>query len=141
LLPSLPYQAPKFPSFAELVEQDRNQHNSRGTKREGLFSALVNDPRVLWLDLLDSPEKYEDGVSDLIQDLVSGQKRVEELNQEEASLLDRAVLDFSRPTPPRAPPPPVKVPQLKPRDHEPDTVEEQRTELPPEMANAYWWLK
>lgn len=141
LQPLLPLQAPRFPTFAELVEQDRMSSTSQPSKREGLFSALISDPRVLLADLLDSPDKYEPGLADLVQDLVSGQKNLQSLTPMESELLDRSVIDFTRPkiTKPAELPRPV-VPKRAP-EPEADTLEAAETPLPPGMADAYWWLR
>jgi len=141
LVPLRPLQAPRFPSFAELVEIDR-AGSVKPTKREGLFSALLTDPKILLLDLLDDPDKYEEGVSALVQDLVSGQKKLESLSGHEMDLLDRSVLDFSAPKRNKPAPAHVKVPEHKaaPKDEQ-DIHDSPDIALPPEMANAYWWLK
>jgi len=145
LVPLLPLQAPKFPSFAELVDQDLLQQQKNGLpKTEGLFSAMLGDPRLLLLDLLDAPEKYEEGVSSLVQELVSGQKNLQSLDVHEQALLDRAVLDFTRPKQikPVEPPAKPRVPKHS-QEEEAGTLEHayEDTPLPPGMADAYWWLK
>jgi cell division septation protein DedD len=47
-------------------------------------------------DLLRSPEKYEPGVAELLQELVSGHKSLSSLADSEMAVLDRATLDFNR---------------------------------------------
>lgn len=52
----------------------------------------------MFQDMLRDPAKYEDGVSDLLVELVSGQKKLPDLSPEETALLDRATIDLSRPS-------------------------------------------
>lgn len=47
-------------------------------------------------DLLRDPKKYEEGVSELLQELVGGRKTLESLSAEEMTVLDRATLDLNR---------------------------------------------
>lgn len=47
-------------------------------------------------DLLRDPSKYETGVSELLQELMSGSKTLETLSPMEQTLLDNATLDFNR---------------------------------------------
>lgn len=136
-MPQLP--APKFPSFSELVGAIESAPPE--TKRSGLFLDLVGDPQVLYQDLLEDPNRYEEGVSNLLQDLTSGQRSIDELSKTEMHLLDRAVLDFNQPKRPRPEPKLAPVPKTKKsRVKLPD-------EKPPKVIGAprdmepYWWLK
>lgn len=75
----------------------------------GLFESLVGDPIVLFSGVLDNPDTYEDGVSELLQELVYKKRPVAELSLEERALLDRAAIDFASAKRPRPPP------RVKPR--------------------------
>lgn len=89
--------APRFPSFAELVELDREQQATpRSTKQEGLFLNLLRDPRILYAALLDAPDAYEEGVAELLLELITGQKTNSSLTEEQLNLLDRATLEFNQ---------------------------------------------
>jgi hypothetical protein len=127
----------------ELVEQDKNPPVVSSTKREGLFSALLGDPEILLHDLLSDPSKYEEGVSNLVQDLASGQRSINDLEPHEMELLDRATIDFSQPRRSRQEPKPAPPPAPKIEPPEFDELVEigEPMKLPPKLANAYWWLK
>lgn len=47
-------------------------------------------------DLLRDPSKYEEGVSELLQELVGGRRTLESLSAEEMQVLDRATIDLNR---------------------------------------------
>lgn len=63
----------------------------------GLFETLLGDPLVLYQEVLEDPNRFEDGVVELVQQLVSGATSLDALTSMEKDLLDRAVLDWSRP--------------------------------------------
>ncbi len=58
---------------------------------------MIRDPRVLLYNLLDSPDSYESGVAELLQQLISKTRTLESLTKSEQELLDRAVIDFTAP--------------------------------------------
>jgi len=92
----------------------------RPERQSGLFTALLGDPKVLYYEILEDPERFEDGVSDLVQQLVAGARTLESLTRDEHNLLDRATLDWSTPrhrTPGSAEPRPIS------RDSVPPAVE------------------
>jgi hypothetical protein len=104
------------PSIGELATVDPG-------RKTGLFGSLINDPRVMFYALLDRPESFEPGVSELLQKLISGKTKNDELTREELSLLDRAVIDFVYEKRPQA-----KVEE--PVDHEdPDALKAASGEL------------
>jgi hypothetical protein len=90
-------------------------------------------------DLLSNPEKYEDGVAELVQELHSGAKSLDQLSEPEKDLLDRATIDFNspnrRPEPllPKSPPPAPPKAAKKKVKYTPGT---DVNDLEP-----YWWLK
>ncbi len=87
--PEAPLPPSMSPSVIEPVEPSRPGRN------RGLFESLIADPRVLFHGLLETPESYESGVSELLQNLVSGRRNREELTQQERELLDRATVEFA----------------------------------------------
>ncbi len=90
---AMPPEAPKPPSILALELAPATPLQPASGR--GLFESLVADPRVLFHGLLESPESYESGVSELLQNLVSGRKKREELTPEESLLLDRATVEFA----------------------------------------------
>lgn len=102
--------------------------------------ALLGDPKVLMQDVLSDPDKYEEEVFSLTQDLASGRRAMSDLKEHEMQLLDRATIDFTQPrrikqeARPEPPPP-------KPKELKADEEDGEPAALPPEMASAYWWLK
>jgi hypothetical protein len=106
---------------------------------------------VMFQDLLRSPEKYEDGVSDLLTSLVAGSRSLKSLSSEEKALLDRAVGDLSRPSLPRPSDSPKKsseTTEQKPSSEDSAlktkeaSLEEQIPAdlLPDEAAVPFWFL-
>lgn len=144
LPPSLLLLAPTFPTFTALATvADRPPD----VGRKGLFLELVGDPRILLQDLLDSPAKYEEGVSSLLQDLVSGRRKFESLLQSESEQLDRATIDFTHPERRQevaAPPKVINHPVEHDGSYE---TEEGDSRYPspqvPELngLEPYWWLR
>lgn len=151
-LPTLPVAA--FPTVAELVEQEL----SSPTKAvdDGLFSQLVQDPLVLYREYLDDPERFDESLALLLQQLVSNQKKLEELTAEERDMLNRATAELAQYAPKPKPPPQQPQRASAPSD---DFYEEE-TELPwnnqpggPELpqlespmgalteAPSFWWKK
>jgi len=138
LMPLPGLAAPRFPSFSELVGATVSE---KPTKRSGLFLDMLGDPQVLYQDLLEDPSKYEEGVSRLLQELISGQQQLSELNDQEMGLLDRAVLDFNQPArklearPAPAPKPPAKAKRPEPREKPPKAIGA------PSGVDPYWWVQ
>jgi hypothetical protein len=110
---------------------------SPGARSSGLFNGLVKDPNLLLSDYLKSPEKYEQGVYELLLDLTGGRRKFQDLRPEEQNLLDRSVLDFSAPARKPEPPPPPAVKQSplvrEIEYHEPEAIPHPSGEIP------YWW--
>lgn len=101
----------------------------------------MGDPGVLYQDLLENPSKYEDAVLPLVQSLVTEQRALHELSDEEMRSLDRATLDFSQPARQTAPPEPVAPPA--PRRGESDVVYQDpdvKSPFPDGKPDAFWWL-
>jgi hypothetical protein len=113
-----------------------------GQRDEGLFSALIGNPNVLLSDLMENPNKYEDGVYNLLLDLSSNQKDPKSLSPTDQDLLNRATLDYNAPN--RRPPAPVPKPpepkKVSPKAREIEYHEPVRSPFPGK-APPYWWLK
>lgn len=105
---------------------------------------LVGEPLVLLQDLLDSPAKYEEGVSTLLQDLASGRRKLASLTKEEAELLDRATIDYTRKAPRQevAPAPKLASAQEESGDSEDEYPMRYPGSEDPELEGLepYWWL-
>jgi hypothetical protein len=125
---------------------------SKHVRGRGLFESLIADPRVLFHGLLEDPESYEDGVSELLQNLVSGRAKREELTPQELQLLDRATLEFAsakRPKPPGGPPARAPQQQQQSKVTPPEEVEliyqEKGPPIPdmelPDSPPTNWWKK
>ena len=91
-------QPPRFPTFLELIRQQTKKETPATTERRGLFKQLLGEPSILYNDLLDDPDKYEDGVAQLLLLLIGGKTSLDQLTMKEHHLLDRATLDFNRAT-------------------------------------------
>jgi hypothetical protein len=91
-----PLVPPRFPTLSELAAPPIASPAS--SPRRGLFVSLVGDPTVMFDDLLRSPEKYEEGVSDLLLGMVTGRRSLKDLSPEEMEVLDRATVDLNRKT-------------------------------------------
>lgn len=85
----------RFPTLEELTTPVTSK-DSASSNTPGLFRSLVGDPRVVFEDLLRSPEKYEPGVDQLLQELMTGSKSLDTLSTQDQALLDRSVLDLNR---------------------------------------------
>lgn len=134
LLPSPLLLAPTFPAFTALVTL-ADSSPVKKPRSDSLFLNLIQDPKVLLQDLLASPHKYEEGVSELVQDLSSGRRDVKDLERQEMDLLDRATIDYSHAEKPRKViPPPVRAKAEKP------TPEPRPPSLSPDGLEPYWWL-
>jgi hypothetical protein len=130
--------APSFSSFSSSVESAAPAESAPRT--DGLFSALVGDPNVLYSDLIQYPHKYGEEASALIQALSSGQRKLQDLNPAEQQVLDRAVIDFSGSNrlPPAPPPPPTPAPKREPKEREIEYHEPVKSPFGGK-PDPYWW--
>ena len=143
-LPSLKAPAPhKFPTFSELAGASASD-KPVPKKETGLFEGLLGgDPRIIFQDLVTCPHKYQPGVDVLLQELISGQRKLKDLNPDEITELDHATLEYAQPT--RAPleePSSPLTQREDPADYLPelmDEADEEPTTRGP--MNAYWWLQ
>lgn len=138
LLPLLQLATPTFPSLTNCVRESTSIE--RPKKRKGLFSELIGDPQIIFQDLLLNPNKYEEGVSELIQDLVSKRKTLERLDEREMQMLDRAVIDYNSPN--RRPEQQLRAPEKPKEKEEPDEEEIEDNKPIPliDGLRPYWWL-
>jgi hypothetical protein len=133
-----------FPTLAELASE-QSATPSPSAKPSPLYS-LIGDPAILLSDLLDDPRKYPDGADVLLQELVLGRKKVDELDAQEALLLNAAVITFVQA--PRTPRKKAEVPRVREPEPEPEEedLDEHGVPLPaadltlPE-APTYWWRR
>jgi len=86
--------------------------DEHGRKDQGIFEALLGDPRALFQDLIDDPSRYGPEVSALIQEMMAG-KQLSELTDDERAMLDAATVEFAQAPPPK--PPEVKTAKRRPR--------------------------
>lgn len=95
-MPLKPLPVATYLKACELVRM-RGPAQSPPPRSRGLFEAMIGDPRVLYYELLEDPTRFEEGTSELVQQLVAGARSLSSLNQQEMYLLDRAVLDWTKP--------------------------------------------
>jgi hypothetical protein len=110
-------QPPRFPTFSELVEEHAKERQSASTQSSSLFHGLIGNPAVLFEDLLADPSRYEDGVAELLQLVIGGVKKLEDLTPEEMQLLDRAAFEFAQ-APKKTPKPLSPAPKEEPEEFE-----------------------
>lgn len=149
-------QPPRFPTFLELTQQHQTETETPASRRRGLFEQLLGEPSILYNDLLDDPEKYEEGVAQLLLLLIGGKKSLDQLTVEESHLLDRATLDFNIPTSHKPESLTVPIPTRPPEDDSGDERdieyhEPMRSSQPPmpvheldsplEGSPSFWWQK
>lgn len=99
---------------------------------------------VLTADALHHPERYDESTRALLSEISSNPLRAHQLNLDEQTLLNRAVIDYAafkprQPTPPvpkRAPPPIPKV-LLEEESGRAPQIEE---DGPGGVMSPYWWL-
>ena len=80
--------------FSELLGENGTERKPE--RKAGLFESLIGDPTIIFQSLLDDPARYEDGVAELLQELIYRRKRIEDLTEEELELLNRAALEFTQ---------------------------------------------
>jgi len=96
-IPSLqPPEPPRFPSFNELVSMDREEQLQPKKSRRllDLFDGTLGDPTLLAEDFRRHPEKYGKESHEFLEQLASGTKSVEHLNEHERRLLNLATFDY-----------------------------------------------
>lgn len=131
----------RFPTLAELANETTPLPPS---KPQTLFN-MVGDPALLFSDLLDNPEKYGEGVDELLQQLVQGQKKLEELNAQEMQLLNNAAVAFVQAPNRKAAPIPARR-RAQPAEPEEADLDEHGAPMPTEElvlpeAPSFWWKR
>lgn len=140
-LPPVAFQ--KFPTVQELAASDPPA--SPGTRPTGLFEELLQSrPEAIYIDLLDHPEKFEDGVKELVEELVTKKR---ELSDRERDLLNRAVLDFLAKPKEKVAPKPIPKKAVEKLEMD-ELLTEELAEIDDAPAAptatgelpAFWWL-
>lgn len=153
-LPSLPPpEAPRFPTFQELVDLEATTTKGTGNRHlSDLFDGTLGDQTRLVEDFQKNPDKYGEECHDLLQRLGSGNLSTDQLSPHDRRLLNLATLDYHQAVHPKKKPPEAgkakgatskgkpaqrtarfnKVQTEKPRPG----IDVPVTELP-----AYWWLQ
>jgi hypothetical protein len=145
LKPLTPPAPPRSPTLFELAAGPAVPTAS-SSDRPGIYEALIDDPQVLFQAVLDSPSSYEDGVSELLQELMHRRTPVRDLGQEQQDLLNRAAIEFATgksPAPPTPTPSPRKAAQPL---REVELVHsDQGPHIPevglPDAPTTFWWRR
>jgi hypothetical protein len=109
-----------------------------------LFQELLGGrSEVLEQDALEHPDRYDEPVQVLLQELSTGTKKTESLSPVEHELLSRATIDFATYVPPpkaqvpRVPTRPKPTPQLM--DESFHDGREPQVEPPGGVMTNHWW--
>jgi hypothetical protein len=140
----------RFPTLWELAGAQTTAQERQ--KSDGLFQQLIGEPLLLFQSLLDDPERFEPGVSELLQDLINKRTELAALSHEEQELLNRAAIEFAtakRPQPKASTPKPVQraMPAAARMATEQSEVEYReggrtgKTIDVPKAAPTFWWRK
>lgn len=141
----LPPEPPKPPALFELVDPPTSP-SSMDRPSGGLFQELLQGrPEAMYLDSLDSPDKYDEDLRKLLSELVSTGRRP---SFEEHKKLDAAVLTFMEaPRAKAAPPPKPALPKKLPEFKRPEFTGGDEEVPGPEPAlgsggnpRPFWWL-
>lgn len=142
LHPLLPHKPPTLSELAQGIQNHGVETSAKPRlEPDGLFTHLVREPNVMLEDLLSCPSKYEEGVLELLQRLVSGASKFSSLSMDEQDLLNRATLDLNRSAPKTAEALPQK--EVEPPNWELDQYQSEGDEGPPQLPDGmepYWWL-
>ncbi len=154
--PQMPLLSPPvahFPTFQELVMEQ--VADVPPPANDGLFFQLVRDPRLLYRAYLDDPTMFDDETAMLLQQLMSGQRKLEELKAQEQEILNRATAELAQ----YSPKPTSRSEQPRPSSSSASYDEEMEDEvpwsnkhdeptptsvdLPLELPDAptFWWKK
>jgi hypothetical protein len=128
-------------------------------EQRSLFDSLLGDPLTLFQDVLDHPQDYDESLPVLLQEVIQGSKKLDELSDDDRRRLDDAVLVFVDPVPAAAPPdPPPDSPAPTPpgpkrptpnrttpiervlAEHSTPTVPAGPPNIP-EAPPTFWWKK
>lgn len=141
LMPLSPPAPPRFPTLFELAGETESAPPERQQKE--LFESLISDPLILFQAVVDDPDRYEEGLSDLLVEVINGRQSLDTMSRGAKDLLNRAVVDFATQTHT----PKRKVEQA-PAPHIPSAVqaamsapaETHEIELPA-TPPSFWWTR
>lgn len=132
-----PYSFLRFPNLFELASAEETAEAKRP---KGLFEELLGGRSdILFQDAQQHRDRYDETTLALLQDLVTGKRRREELTKEEREMLDQAVCDFASYVPPKETKrtPKIEVRQSALKTEAPEHAD---IDIPAGTPNAYWWL-
>lgn len=147
-----PLSSPSFQKFPTLYELANETQQTQRPREVGLFEGLLGNPAVLYEDVLKSPGKYDERVSQVLAELTSGSKNLSALSTEERGLLDQAVLDYSQVSrKPVTPTPRASVSSSTSKEKAPTRARKSRRtkaeeprpgiDVPVTELPAFWWLR
>ena len=131
--------APRFPTFAELVQEDAEAEPASPRRDKGLFEALIGNPEVLINDSISHPNRYDQEEIALLYSLVSGKEKLQDLAPAAREMLDRATLNYAQPYRERKPVPPPQSVKLAEFAQEGSASTDSGFDI--SGLNSYWWLK
>jgi hypothetical protein len=159
--PSAKAASVTFPTFWELVSDDAERGPAAAPRQRSLFEALIGDPRILYQEVLEDPNRFQPESVTLLQQVIAGTKRLSTLTSAEQELLNSATVAFTRPrrlpdsplTPSAHQDPSPAVAHLTREDKIDDPEEdltynedgslgllsEESVELSDEPAPTFWW--
>lgn len=93
------------------------------------------DPKYIYYDLLEHPEKYSDGVAEVLSGVISKGTSLKDLTDKELEVLNKATIEYAQ-----TPPTKRKEASAKAQSRETEITpageeESAESDLPP-----YWWL-
>lgn len=78
------------------IQQELATPNKHNRKQQGLFwELLYDDYAVLYYDMLDRPELYDEKTRDLLEQLVDQRRKIDDLSDKERKMLDVATLEYA----------------------------------------------
>lgn len=140
----------RFPTFAELVEEDRAKQETSSVSRKlnGLFDGMLGDVTPLLADYQEHPEKYGKETHNLLEQLMSGSTSVAQLTTTERRLLNLATFDFFQQTPSKPKERQTAAPPARGAGRAARKVRESKRpgprpgiDVPETELPAYWWLR
>lgn len=137
-----PPEPPRFPTFLELVEEDRRAPGA-SPRVKGFFRELLADNvQVLLEDAMLTPEKYGPETMHLLETLAG--RKPGDLTEDERRAMDGATLTFATHDSPRpkttSTPPPVAA-ETPAAVHQESDQPVPGIDIPEGAASPFWWLK
>lgn len=111
------------------------------TRPVGLFEGILGlNPEPLFMEVRSNKAGFESGLYELLESLVGGARKYEDLNEAEKAMLDRGVTDMAAARAPR--PPPTQQPLAKTATAPVAPPKEEPMTIPTEDGQApFWWLQ